>query len=333
MAHLAAPRQPLAPIHCLHRLSKQIDRHWGLANAVATELASQAPALLTPPPGMSQSQRAERLLYAAAAAANIGERQLAFACLERLDQFPKPWDGMMTPRPAHDAGGYRPARGATSPDDGADRQRLAPFGDAGAHFVLDVTAGAAVRAGACATPGGGTPAASTGPAKMARLLALGVDTFRNASLTSLHSRRLTATVFGRAGQADEVLAQLTTIANIQAARREGGLSLRQGDPTLLRQVKRPTGDADVDFQVYTLREAIRLACRATCRVTRGSTLANRLAALGNRSDGWTAAGVVRHLGGARSRQVCHRSSQQDSGYRPHAFRRRHFARAGAAGRR
>jgi hypothetical protein len=160
--------------------------------------------------------------------------------------------------------------------------------------VLDITAGAAERLRRAA-PHAGTPAAATGLAKVARLLALGVDTFRNASLTSLHSRRLTANVFGQAGLVDEVLAQLTTIANIQAARREGGLSLRQGDPTLLRQVKRPTADADVDFQVYTLREAIRaLPLRSLTREAR-LELANRLAALGNRSDGWTAAGAASTL--------------------------------------
>jgi tetratricopeptide (TPR) repeat protein len=171
---------------------------------------------------------------------------------------------------------------------------LRRFVDAGAHFMLDITVGVEDRSRRAA-PRAGAPIASTGAAKMARLLALGVDTFRNASLTSLHSRRLTATVFGQAGLVDEVLAQLTTIANIQAARREGGLSLRQGDPTLLRQVKRPTADADVDFQVYTLREAIRaLPLRGLPRDAR-LELANRLAALGNRSDGWTAAGAAATL--------------------------------------
>ena len=137
---------------------------------------------------------------------------------------------------------------------------LRRFGDAGAHFVW--TSLPAPPNGCVAPPrvqasheldaGEFVP---TG--KMGRLLAVGVDTFRNASLTSLHSRRLAATVFGQAGLVDEVLAQPTTMANVQAPRREGGLSLRQGDPTLLRQVKRPTADADVDFQVYTLREAMR----------------------------------------------------------------------------
>jgi hypothetical protein len=295
VALLAAPRQALAPIHCLYRLSKQIDQHWGLANAVAAELASQAPTLLSRSPGASNSQDAERLLYAAAAAANIGERQLAFACLERLDQFPKPWDGIMAHPDKRTMLAESVLRVGPHPLTlGLMANALRRFGDAGAHFVLDITAGAAERLRRAA-PHAGTPAAATGLAKVARLLALGVDTFRNASLTSLHSRRLTATVFGQAGLVDEVLAQLTTIANIQAARREGGLSLRQGDPTLLRQVKRPTADADVDFQVYTLREAIRaLPVRGLTRDAR-LELANRLAALGNRSDGWTAAGAASTL--------------------------------------
>ena len=95
VARLAAPRQPLAPIHCLHRLSKQIDQHWGLANAVAAELAGMAPVLFGPPSGAASGVEAERLLNAAATAANIGERQLAFACLERLDQLLKPWDSIL----------------------------------------------------------------------------------------------------------------------------------------------------------------------------------------------------------------------------------------------
>ena len=295
VARLAAPRQPLAPIHCLHRLSKQIDQHWGLANAVAAELALQAPVLFGRPAGATGNVEAERLLYAAAAAANIGERQSAFACLERLDQLPKPWDPIIAHPDQRGILAETVLRVGPHPLTlGLLTNALRRFGDSGAHFVLDVTTGAAERLRrAAARPG--APTSSTPTAKMGRLLAVGVETFRNASLTSLHSRRLTATVFGQAGLVDEVLAQLTTIANVQAARREGGLSLRQGDPTLLRQVKRPTADADVDFQVYTLREAIRaLPLRGLSRDAR-LELANRLAVLGNRSDGWTAAGAAATL--------------------------------------
>ena len=252
VARLAAPRQPLAPIHCLHRLSKQIDQHWGLANAVAAELGGMSFVLFGRPSGATTNVEAERLLYAAAAAANIGERQLAFACLERLDQFPKPWDSFIAHPDQRGMLAETILRVGPHPLTlGLLTNALRRFGDAGAHFVLEVTAGAAERLRRTAPRADGpprsAPTSSVSTGKMARLLAVGVETFRNASLTSLHSRRLTATVFGQAGLVDEVLAQLTTIANVQAARREGGLSLRQGDPTLLRQVKRPTADADVDF--------------------------------------------------------------------------------------
>ena len=107
--------------------------------------------------------------------------------------------------------------------------------------------------------------------------------------------RLTAIALAQAGAIDEVLAQLTAIANIQAARRESGLSLRKGDQNLLRQVKRPTADADIDFQVYTMQEAVRtMPVRQMPREER-IELANRLVLLGTQSDGWTAAGAAATL--------------------------------------
>jgi hypothetical protein len=295
VARLASLRQRLAPVQCLHRLSRQIDQHWGLASAVAAEIKALLPNLFARQGGEPGKEDVEQLLYAAATAANIGERQLAFACLERLDQLPKPWDRIMVQPDQRTMLAETVLRIGPHPLTlTLMSNALRRFGDAGAHFVMEITAGAAERLRRTAARSG-PPTASTSTTKMARLLALGVETFRNATLTSLHSRRLTATVFGQAGLVDEVLTQLTTIANIQAARREGGLALRQGDPTLLRQVKRPSADADVDFQVYALREAIRaLPLRSLSRDAR-LELANRLATLGNRSDGWTAAGAATTL--------------------------------------
>ncbi len=289
VAHLAASRQPLTPIHCLYRLSRQVDQQWGLANAIAAELAQMQPALFAAGAAAPGGQAIEQLLHAAATAANIGDRRLALACLERLDQLSKPWERIMVQPDQRGMLAATVLRTGPHPLTlGLMTHALRRFGDAGAHFVLEITAGAAERLRRSSPAAGSTD-------KMARLLSLGVEVFRNASLTSLHSRRLTATVFGQAGLVDEVLVQLTTIANVQAARREGGLSLRQGDPTLLRQVKRPTADADVDFQVYALREAIgALPLRSLSREAR-LELANRLAMLGNQSDGWTAAGAAATL--------------------------------------
>ena len=60
-------------------------------------------------------------------------------------------------------------------------------------------------------------------------------------------------------------------------------------------MKRPQSDADIDFQVYTLREAIRaMPLRYIPRETRVE-LAAHLARLGMKSDGWTAAGAAASL--------------------------------------
>jgi tetratricopeptide (TPR) repeat protein len=285
VAQMAGQRQPLAPIQALYRLSQQIDRRLGLASIVGRVLAARAPGLLAPGLAPGDSPAMERLLYAAATAANLGDRYQAFAFLERLDQFQGPW-----------------ARAIVAPEqrallaDTIFRAGLQPLtaaliatalrrsGDAGAQFVLQIT-----------TAASGELQRHHSPARMARVLALGVETFRNATLTSLYSRRLTAVALAQAGLVDEVLTQLTAIANIQAARREGGLGLRKGDPAVLRQVKRPTADADVDFQVYTMQEVVRaLPLRQVSREQR-IELANRLAFLGTRSDGWTAASAAATL--------------------------------------
>jgi hypothetical protein len=284
IAELAAPRQPLAPIQALYRLTQQREHHIGLAGEVSRELALQQGALLAST-GRDAARRTEQLLYAAATAAMLDERTIAFALLERLDQQLQPWDRVMVQPEQRSMLAQTILRVGPYPlTIGLLTHALRRFSDAGAHLVLEVTTGASAQL-----------RRAQGPPGSARLLAVGVDSFRLATLTSLHSRRLTATVYAQAGLLSEMLEQLTAIANIQAARRESGLSLRQGDPSLLRQVKRPTANADVDFQVYALREAVRaLPVRQLTRDDR-IELANRLAALGTRSDGWTAAGAASSL--------------------------------------
>ncbi len=122
-----------------------------------------------------------------------------------------------------------------------------------------------------------------------------IDVFDYATLTTLNSRRLAAIAFARGGMVTDVLAQLATMANVQAARREAGLANLTGDPNFLRQVTRPKANLDVDYQVYTLQEAIRaMPVRRIGRETR-IELADRVAALATQSDGWTAAGAAATL--------------------------------------
>ena len=205
--------------------------------------------------------------------------------LERADQFSRPWDIVIVQPDQRTMlartillTGLQPLTKSLLTD------ALRRYSDAGAEFVLEVVSGASEQLQR-------SPSAK----QAAKLLALGVNAFRNATLTSLHGRRLTATVFSQAALVDDVLSELTAIANIQAARRESGLSLRKGDPSVLRQVKRPTADADVDFQVYTMSESVRnMPLRQMPREDR-IELSNRLALLGTQSDGWTAAGAASTL--------------------------------------
>ncbi|MCS6826278.1 MAG: hypothetical protein NZ553_06675 [Caldilinea sp.] len=290
VAHMAAPRQPLAPVQTLYRLSRQIDRKLGLANLIRQELASLHPRLMAPemlrePPERESAPVREQLLYAAATAAAIGEVQQALTLLERLDQFTEPWERPIVMPEQRQMLGETIVKLPPHPLTVAlIAHALRRYGDAGAQFVLAVT-----------TAAGEHLRASPGASRPARLLKHGVNAFRHTSLTSLHARRLTAVALAQAGASGEVLSQLTAIANIQAARRESGLSLRKADQNVLRQVKRPTADADVDFLVYTIQEAVRaMPVRSMPREHR-IELANRLVLLGAKSDGWTAAGAASTL--------------------------------------
>jgi hypothetical protein len=284
VARIAASRQPLTLVQALHRLSRQIDRKLGLANVIRQELVQAQPQIMAPTAARDDTTARDRLLYAAATAAAIGETQQAFTFLERLDQFAAPWERpIVVPEQRQWLAETVVRLGLHPLNMALIGSALRRYDDAGAQFVLNVTSVANEHLRRQASP------------RMARLLALGVDAFRNATLTSLHSRRLTTVALAQAGANNEVLAQLTAIANIQAARRESGLSLRKGDQNLLRQVKRPTADADVDFQVYTMQEAVKaMSVRQMPREQR-IELADRLAVLGAKSDGWTAAGAASTL--------------------------------------
>jgi hypothetical protein len=133
------------------------------------------------------------------------------------------------------------------------------------------------------------------PRRIAKLLRRCVETFEFATLTSLSARRYAASLFGQAARVNDLLEQITIISNVQEARRDSGLSGGKGDPHFLRQVKRPTANPDIDFQVYTMQEAIQAMPVRTISRDERIALADRLAALAIRSDGWTAAGAAASL--------------------------------------
>jgi hypothetical protein len=284
VARLNALRQPLAIHQCLHRLSRQIDRHWGLAAAVAQPLHTAVAPLLRPD-ARGDAAQTDQLLYGAATAANLAERTLAFACLERLDQFHQPWQRPIVQPDQRKLLAETVLRSGPHPLTAAlIAFAVRRFDDAGAQLVGEISAGASEHL-----------RHSSHAPKMARLLALSVAAMRNSTLTTLHARRVAATIFGQAGLVSEVLAQLTTVANIQLARRESGLPGRTPDQPVLRQVKRPNANSDIDFQVHTLCQAVRAMPQARLSSEERIELANQLAMLGGQSDGWTAAGAAATL--------------------------------------
>lgn len=283
VARLTETRHPVAVLQALHRVSRQVPTEAHLAPLVSAELDRLRHTLFRPIEPADEAQMSERLLLVAVTAALVGDLPLACAALERLDQFYQPWERVFTRIELRTLLAESIATiGAHPLTNSLIGAAIRRFDDAGAHLVHD-TAAAIAALGDAASRGG------------VRLLMRCVETFQYATLTSLQSRRLAATTLARLGLVDEVLSQLSLIANVQDAHREAGFSSLRDETLVVRQVKRPAANADVDFQVYTLQQAI--AAMPVRRLPRQKriALADRLAALGVGSDGWTAAGAATAL--------------------------------------
>jgi hypothetical protein len=285
VAAILEDRAPLARLQALYRLAQQAGNRTDLLNLVRRELQQARLRLFGAYAPTDAGRLLEQLLLTGAGAAYVGEDALAFACLERADQLPHAWDLVMANAEQRGQLAELVGRVGLHPLTGQIvAQAIRRYEDVGAQFLHQVMGviGAQVTVGQL-------------PRHTRRLMQRCVESFQVATFTNLSNRRLAAAAFGQMGRVADVLDQLTTIANVQEARRDSGLSGGKGDPHFLRQVKRPTANPDVDFQVYTLQEAIRaMPLRALAREDR-IHLADRLAALAIRSDGWTAAGAAASL--------------------------------------
>ncbi|HXF62474.1 MAG TPA: hypothetical protein VNK95_12715, partial [Caldilineaceae bacterium] len=285
VAALLEPRSPLARAQALYRLAQQLPTYPDLAPLVRRELQQARLRLFGPWTPGDENRQVDRLLLLGAAAVLVGDPALAFACLERADQSPRVWDRVMVTAELRGLLAEIVARVGLHPlTNQLITLSIRRYEETGAQFLHQILALIGPRL-----------AREQLPRRTAKLMQRCVDTFQFATLTSLTSRRLAASAFGQAGLVHDVLAQLTTIANVQEARRESGLSSGKGDPHFLRQVKRPTANPDIDFQVYTLQEAVRaMPVRSVSREER-IALADQLAILAIQSDGWTAASAAASL--------------------------------------
>ena len=93
VAQLLEQRAPQTRYQALHRIAHQTAAYPELADIVRRELHSLRGVLFGAWPAGQELQQMERLMLAASSAAAIGETSLAFACLERADQ----WERVLGP--------------------------------------------------------------------------------------------------------------------------------------------------------------------------------------------------------------------------------------------
>lgn len=309
VADLLEARNPLARVQALYQVARHIQAPDATARGIdpeaegvqearqqiAQEIRRLSVPLFKPDAADTVFKFTDQLLYIGAAAAQLGNIPLACACLERLDQLAHPWDRVFIPLESRSVLAETVVRIGLHPlTDHLLAMAIRRYEEPGAQFLHQVMRLAAAR---LQEP----PRLRTAHIqrrihrRTGRLIQRCVDVFQFSTLSTLTTRRLAATAFGQIGAVREVLEQIETIANVQAARQETGLGGSRSDPHFLRQVKRPTANLDIDFQIYTLQEAIKVMPLRKIERSRRVELARRVAELATRSDGWTAAGAVATL--------------------------------------
>ena len=278
---LIRDREPLAAYKTLPVLARRAEDDVEIAFFVANRLQGMR-FLLQRPISPDRNTWGDQLLNMACAAARLDDDTLAFSCLERLDQAPDIWITLFNQQDRRELLAETVALLGLHPlTSYLIKQAIRQHGDAGAHFMQRVAVDAArwIEKGRRTT-------------RTRHLLRRCVETVQIATLISLISRRYAGTVLALGGDVRAVLEQVTTIANIQEARRESGVAYRESEHKVLRQVRRPRANIDIDFQFYTLKEAIDHLDLENLHVADRAALAERLAMLGAGSDGWTAASAT-----------------------------------------
>ena len=287
VAALMADRQPLAPLQALQRMAQQVATRPALLPLVEHELERWAHRLFRT--FSEEGSQIERLLLLGISAARIEDTALAASCLERLDQLPKGWSRVVArPETREQLADCIAHIGPHPLVNSIINNAIRRHDEAGAQLIYAITTQLSAQINSGTTP----PRTLD---RLSRLMTRCVDTIRFGALISLQSRRVAAIILGQAGQVEAVLAQLAVIQSVQEAQRATGYTAQKDDAALLRQVKRTSANREVDFLVYTLRNAI--AAMPLRRLSREEriTLADQLAMLGIRSDGWTAASAAATL--------------------------------------
>lgn len=281
--------EPLSLFRALPRLAARATEDPEIHSAVGEQLRRLHGSIQRPRIG-ERVVWAEQILSIACSAALIGRPVYAFSALERLDQEPVIWRTVFASQEC------RALLATTVSQIGLHpltsmllRDAIRRHEDSGAYFVEAVARQAASRLDASREDDD-----EVEPNR--RLLQRCVETCRHSTLLSLLSRRSAAVIFALDGEVEEVLEQIQTIANVQEARRESGIfSARDSEQMLVRQVRRPRANADVDFRFYAFKEATDALPLDRLSPVQKGFVADRLSEMGGQSDGWTAAAATSAL--------------------------------------
>jgi len=297
IANQLVARRPLARLQTLYRLAHQLAEKPALGPLIQHELQqwhhrfSQA--------HTTEGNEIERLLLVATSAALAGEIALAASCLERIDNVAKGWQRVVARPELRDQLALTIVHIGPHPlTNDLIHVAIRRFDDAGAQLLLAITTLLQAEIAHQTPRQPDTPQmekTESAATKADRMMRNCLDTLQLSTLVSLQSRRVAAMIFGQAGDVDEVLTQLATIESVQNAQRETGYTSAKEESILVRQVKRTSANSDVDFLVYTLRNAVDVMPLHKVRREERIALADQLALLGTRSDGWTAASAIATL--------------------------------------
>lgn len=287
-------RLPFTRLQALYRLSHQLSSRPALEPLLQHELQQWHYRFFHTHP--EEANQIEPLLLLATSAALTGNASMAATCLERLDHVPKGWERVVARPESRDQLALCLIHIGPHPlTNDLINVAIRRFDDTGTQLLFALTTKLTEELSREELPDSDSPDHLFDVRKAERLMAHCLETVQFATITSLQSRRVAAMIWAQAGQVDQVLAQVTVIENVQAAQRETGYSVEKEDLTVLRQVKRTNANSDVDFLAYTLRNAVDIMPLQRLSREERIALADRLALLGIRSDGWTAASVTATL--------------------------------------
>ena len=282
LAALVTPRQPLAVAETFLALAQTPNLRAETVQFLRERLNQHLAVTLMTADG--DRERMDRnLIVSAVAATTLHLPNLAYTCLEKLDQTSGTWSRLVRDPD------LRPLLAQTVaalPVHPLTRNLvlggLARYDQLdGARFLKEV----ADR----------LDTAAERPANHTRLLALCLEAVRGPVTADLGARRYTAAVLARGGDIRAVTETINTLAAVMEAQSETRLPHRDADDNILRHVVRSGANTDVDFQVFTLQEALRALPAALHDHPDAAQLARRLVELARHSDGWTAASATAAL--------------------------------------